>query len=173
MPNKKITALTQAIGTIDRSTALMAYVQGGVTKKISIEQITGRYRETGTISSADILTLGAAPFAAIPTPGPGYYIRILNCDAWLVFNTTPYGGGTTVILKHPSANRSVYALSQILKNTNSVSGEMGVLQDLVLATDLMMVEDEALFFTTFGGTDPTLGDSDLKYIIDYEIRPIP
>lgn len=172
MANKKITALTQASGTIDRSTALMPYVQAGVTKKISIEQITGRYRESGTIPSADILAMGVTPFAAIPTPGPGYYLRIINCDAWLVFNTTVYSGGNAIILKHPSANKGVFSFPRILQNSNSVSGEMGVLQDLVLATDLMMVEDEALFFTTFGGTNPTLGDSGLKYVIDYEIRSV-
>lgn len=172
MANKKITALTQASGALDRTTALMPYVQGGVTKKVSLEQVTGRYRVTGTIPSADILTAGSVPYAAIPTPGPGYYIRILNSDAQLRFNSAAYTIVQNLILKCATATKAQFSFAKILINTVSAICP-GILQDVVIATDTLFMEDEAVFITTATGADPSTGDSDVDYVIDYEIRPVP
>ncbi len=171
MANKKITALPAGSGILDRVTKLLAMVIGGVTSKVSLEQITGEYVEEGTIASTDILACGGVPYNVIPTPGAGYYLRVLRADFQLVYATTPYAVVQNLILKNTTASKGQFAFAKILINTVSAICP-GILQDVVVAADSIFIEDEPLAITTSTGVDPTLGDSDVKYRIRYAIEPI-
>jgi len=169
MPNKKISALTAVTTPIDRTTDSLPFVQGGVTKKISAEDLTGEYEVTGTLTTAEILDLNTTRQLAISAPGAGYYIRIIRADAWIDYNSAPYAASTNLALWYDTATRPAFAFPKILESTVS-TGEMGVLQDMSIATHTLMLINEALYFKPFSAVNPTTGDSDIKYRIRYAIE---
>ena len=173
MPNKKITGLPAVVtATIDRVTKLFAFVQAGVTSKASIEQMTGEYIASGTLTALELSTIGSVNVNAVPAPGAGYYLRIIRADVFIQYGTSAYIG-YALSLKNTGATRVAFAFQKILESTAS-RGEMGVLQDFgVSTTDTMLLENTGLDFTTFTGADPGAGgDSTIKYKIRYAIEPI-
>jgi len=169
MANLKISALPAVTLPVVR-TAPTVVVQGGTTKRITINELTGEYEATGTIASADILTCGTIPIELVPTPGAGFYLRVIREDVFLEYGSIPYATSTQSCLKHPTAVKPVFATGRILANTVD-SSEMGVLQDTINPTDTLIIENEGLDFTTSNGVDPTAGDSDLKYRIRFAKEP--
>lgn len=178
MPNKKITALTQVTtADVDRVTALMPYVDltevlpANQTKKISIEQLTGEFVVEGTLTSAEILDLNSTPILAIADPGVGYYVRIIRLDTFMPYNSIPYATSTNLCLWYDTATRPAFADAYILESTVS-RGCMGVLQTTPTSAQTLIIENKAVYFKPFTASNPTAGDSDVKFKLRYSIETI-
>lgn len=172
MPNKKITALTAITPPPDRTFDGLPFVQGGVTKKISCEDISGFYRVKITIPSADFLTLGTVPILAFPSPGPGYAAQIVKQTGHNIFNSVAYSAGGTLTTKHLSATRPLFIFTYLSAATVDMI-EMGVLQVASGPTSTQIIEDEAIYITTFNGVDFTLGDSDIVVDLIIDVIAVP
>jgi len=167
MANKKISALTAITPPLAR-TAPLPTVQGGVTLKANVEDITGEYEIDGVLTSAQILLLNTTPQLAIAAPGAGYYLRIIRADTWIDYNSAAYAASTNLALVYDTATRPAWAFPKILESTVD-TGEMAVLQDMSAATQTLMLVNKAIYFKPFTALDPTTGDSDIKWRIRYEI----
>lgn len=172
MADLKISLLPASVAPIPRNTPLPGVIVG-ITKKITIEDLTGEY-ETGfiLITNAQLLLLQTTPILMVAAPGSGYYVRILRTDVFNDYNSVPYSGGDVPALYYETANKPAFAFPKILQATVS-TGEMGVLQDLVLATNTIMLENKGIYLKPFSGANPTLGDSDINIRIRYEIVAMP
>lgn len=171
MANTKISALPSGILPLSRTEPL-PFVQASTTKQITVEDLTGEYELVGTLVSADALTCGTIPVIAIPSPGVGYYIRILRPDIGCDFNTTPYNAGKVLVLKTGTATKPQFGFVSAFIATGSQM-TMGAQQNLTLAGaaagDIQLVENEGVYFTTLDGVNEANGDSDFPFRIRYEI----
>lgn len=172
MADKKISALPASTTPIPRNTPLPGVISG-VTEKITIEDLSGEY-DTGfiLITSAELLLLQTAPILMVAPPGAGYYLRILRTDVFNDYGTTPYAASDIPALYYDTANKPAFAFPKILQSTVN-TGEMGVLQDLVLATNTIMLENKGIYLKPFSGANPTLGNSDVNIRIRYEKVAMP
>lgn len=129
---------------------------------------TGNYTATGTLSSAEILTLFSAPTQVLPAPGAGFAYLVTYWKFKMDAGLTPYtifpnsslrilNTGTTTIWGSIQQNGF---LTSVIDTTrfNNIGGLTGfVAQDNI-----------PLRFEATGG-DPTLGNGTMDYEINYQI----
>lgn len=168
MANKKISQLPASSAPFDRTTKAIPIVQGGVTDKISAEELCGIYRAKITLTSAQILAIGVTPILAIAAPGAGYAIRVIAMTGHNHYNTTPYATHTTLVAKTDTATRPQFSFAYLLSATSD-SIELGVLQDFSSASSSQLIENKAVYLQEFSGSNPTAGDSDVDVFLTYEI----
>lgn len=168
MPNKKITALTAVTTPIDQTFNGIPFVQGGVTKKVSPQDLLGIYRTKISIPSAQVLTLGTIPVLAIPSPGVGFAIQIIKMTGHNIFNSVAYSGGSNFVAITDTATRPQFSFAFLPQMTVDAI-EFGVLQDFTGVTSTQIIEDKAVYLKSFTGIDYTLGDSDIEVYLTWEL----
>lgn len=166
MANKKISALPVGTQPLAR-TAPIPTVQSGVTVKVHAEDVAGIYQSKVSIASADVLTLGSIPVLGIAAPGVGYAIRVIAMSVNNPFNTTPYSAENLSLITD-TATRLQFIVYYILSAIVAMH-EIGVLQDINSASGTQIIENKDVYISTFSGSDPTGGDSDLDVYFTYEI----
>jgi hypothetical protein len=130
---------------------------------------------TGTISSAQLLTLGSVPVTIISAPGANKYLAIHD-----VFVSYNYGSVAYIFSGNPltftlNANvDSYYALNQTFINGSSdFNRRLSVTSSDVYISD-NATANTAFTLTTLSGADPTpaTGDGDLDVVVWYSIEDV-
>lgn len=161
MSSQKISQLPAA-GALDGNEEF-AVNQGGVTSKVTLDEIKTYSQpanvilsEKVTITSAEILDAYDTPIQLIPAPPAGFYIDPISVVSRFDYDSTPYATNT---------NGRIHIGSQSVTS----------IIDLSTANSLMAKEgfggqglSGAMTFTVEDG-NPTAGDSDLIIYITYQI----
>lgn len=115
------------------------------------------------ISSAEILTIGTTPITLLPAPGAGKYYDIESIIEEFTFGTIQYSlAGDTLEITNGGF---------IWQNTSVILAEENVAAILVRTDNKDIVKmNQAVFISTTGGDDPTLGDGTLRIILKYKLK---
>jgi len=180
MATKKISELTAKGATLG-ATDLFEISEGGtVTKSITGQQIldatNGNYSYTEvTITSAQILALGATPKTLLAAPGAGTYYDISRVILEYDYGTTPYVYAKPLYLAgaHFGIIRDNFITDLTLNKVVIVNAHVGepIYDDsgtLYPLHDTLLV-NQALTLTTWDGADPTTGDGTILAKIYYKI----
>lgn len=119
---------------------------------------------TGTITSAQILSSNSSPVELIPAPGAGSFIAIVKTIVSIDYNSATYSLADESITRY-SGGDQLEAFGNMVSSTSdafivlsSIYGEGNAINEAVQ------------FFSTV--SNPTTGDSDIKYKIWYTIETI-
>jgi len=158
---QQITTPLIALGAVDvpqLSPAVQAMLGGGL------------YSVTVTVVSADILTLGSSGGVIIvPAQGAGTVIVPQFIIFSLKFNTTAYTFASTIDMYSSGAINQMGVTSNILNaGTDMMGGSPIPFTSGQLGTYL--TENQPFGLVSTNGTDPTLGDSDLKVTVFYSVN---
>tara|TARA_R110002167_G_scaffold346302_1_gene556858 strand:+ start:566 stop:1300 length:735 start_codon:yes stop_codon:yes gene_type:complete len=127
-----------------------------------------------TITTAEILTLNGSTtiIELIPSPGAGKYIDLIHITNNLVFNSVYYQGSTSLSLGYSTIlsipGTTLWQLSQ------GLGAEVTQIRPYILAntvyssTNPYIVAADSVSVAAVGGS-PTLGDSDIKINLVYQI----
>lgn len=162
----KISALT-AITPPLAGTEVLPIVQGGVTKKVTVDQLSKVHTVKISITSAQVLTLFSVPVLAVSAPGAGFHIRVTSCSCKLTFNSVAYATSVDIFISTATANNIQYQIIGGLNGT--VTGnKLGVSDQAIYATDTQLISNQAVYIQA-SGADPTAGNSNIIVYITYEI----
>jgi hypothetical protein len=118
-----------------------------------------------TIPTADVLTLSATPLTIVPAQGAGTVIELISGTVNVDFNTTAYGGGTTLRFITNGANQS-QANCPVLDSTVSTIRKFEI-NSPSATTATQMLENAELLIDAVA--PPTTGDSDIKVYVTYRV----
>lgn len=126
---------------------------------------------TGTISSAQLLTLGSVPVTIISAPGADKYIAIHRIFVSFKYNSVAYdfSSGESPYFKWTS----IFAGYGIDYTEINASTDFNMYLDSFAINgsyNLKIPTNEALRLTTVAGTDPSVGNSDLDVVVWYSIE---
>lgn len=119
-----------------------------------------------SLSSAQLLAINTTPIEAIPAPGAGKAILLMDEQYFsYTFVTTAYGPNDNLTLLYGAA-------TQIESFTNALNGAVstitGEVANQLSATATTLIDNQAVNISSLTG-DPTLGDGTGKFFIQYRI----
>jgi hypothetical protein len=119
------------------------------------------------IPTAEVLTLNSVPKAFGLTVPAGYYAKVLDVDASMIYNTTQYATNGNIGVRYVGANGSVYGFDDngflFGALSRTVSGTK-VMIDGLTDTQIIEATDIEVYVET---GDPTAGDSDITIYLTY------
>lgn len=119
------------------------------------------------ISNADVLTINATPIELIPTPGPGFRVRVLQASCRVLYNTAAYVVGNLYI-RATGATQPQWSNNTVLQATVARE-ELFINQPAMGAADTQIISNVAIQVTAPAA--PTIGDSDIIIKATYVIEP--
>jgi len=111
-----------------------------------------------TVSSAEMLAIGATPVTVLLAPGTGRFLEAINVYARRQNSTIGYSSQTIVLQYITSGINAASFATELLTATGNG------MYKATIATDL--TENNGFQLTTQSGADPTLGDGDFIFYID-------
>ena len=124
------------------------------------------------IPTAEVLTLSSNPKAFGITVPAGYYAKVLDVDASMIYNTTQYATNGNIGVRYVGANSSVYGFDDngflFGALSRTVSGTKVMIDGL---TDTQIIEATDLEVYVETG-EPTDGDSDITIYCTYILIPV-
>jgi len=159
MPNRAINQFSNAASLQDGD--LLYAVRGTTDYKIDAATFAGRIHSFQTIiASADVLTIGTTPVIVVPAPSASQVLLPVMVFFQYINGTTDYTGPDLALVD--AAQNESYGLGL----------GMGFIGDgnVMGMTGAALTAGTGLFLSTFDGTDPTGGDSDLKVIVYYSVH---
>lgn len=163
----KISALP-AITPPLAGTEVLPIVQGGITKKVTVDQLSKVHTVKVTIPSAQVLTIYSVPVVAIASPGAGYFIKVTSCSCKLIFNSVAYTTGLDLQVSTNTANNTEWLITGALNGTLTAN-KMGIAQSAIFASDTQLISNQSVIIQGASGADPLLGNSNIVVYITYEI----
>lgn len=132
---------------------------------------TYMYRAAVTVSSAELLAMGATPKTIVAAPGANKYISVVRISASYNYGATPYDYAST---ESPTfiigAGNGV---GQIVYTTMNESNDFNViLQISYFANSQKVTTNTALTLTTADAGEATTGDGDLDVVVYYTIENV-
>jgi hypothetical protein len=119
------------------------------------------------ISNAGVLTINATPIELVPTPGPGFRVRILQAACRVLYNTAAYVVGN-LYLQTAGATQPQWSNNTVLQATVARE-ELFINQPAMGAADTQIISNAAVNVTAPAA--PTIGDSDIIIKATYVIEP--
>lgn len=118
-------------------------------------------RITVQVSSAEFETLGATPIALLSSPGSGRYLEVVAVHGRRLNSTGGYASQVVSVQYTGGVNAATFA-TELATNTGEAPYRATVNPDLA--------DSEGLVLTTVSGGDPTGGDGDFVFHIDFIVQ---
>lgn len=129
---------------------------------------------TGTISTAQMLTLGSSPVTIISAPGANKYLNILNINISYKYGSVVYDFGAS---DHPtfrfdSSTDAAWIINYLYANGASDYNRILGITATDIYGSVPSITNDALIFTTGTNGDPTQGDGDIDVVVWYTIEDV-
>lgn len=128
---------------------------------------------TGTISSAQLLTLGSVPVTIISAPGANKYLNIISVCVSYNYGSVAYdfSNAEPPTFLVGSGNATHQIPYTIMNGGADFNGNVGPF-NTGASSVVFSPTNTALTLTTAAGTDPSTGDGDLDVVVWYTIEGV-
>lgn len=162
------------VGLFGAGNTANATFYGGVnvTGAISAASVNGEYRDTITISNAELLALFTTPKTLIAAPGAGSYISLLSLDIYYDYATAPFAntGNNLQIRYQNAAGQQIggnMMANGFLNQTADKVYQQSVLGLLYQVTATNIINQPIVL--TYTTSNLTMGGGKLKVFVRYFI----
>ena len=120
-----------------------------------------------TIPTASVLTLFTIPILVIPAPLSTQFIEIESVSCEVIYNSSAYGGTTSIDITTDTGLRPQFQLSQVLQSSLSTI-KKGTEVSSFSATSTQLIRGKGVY-ASVSSSNPTTGNSDIIIYISYRI----
>ena len=120
-----------------------------------------------TIPTASVLTLFTIPILVIPAPLSTQFIEIESVSCEVIYNSSAYGGTTSIDITTDTGSRPQFQLSQVLQSSLSTI-KKGTEVSSFSATSTQLIRGKGVY-ASVSSSNPTTGNSDIIIYISYRI----
>ena len=143
-------------------------VDGNIKADTIFSVAENLFTATGTILTANVLTLFSAPVTVIAPPGAGKSIEVVSASIRIVFNSTAYTTNMTPMLRVAAVGLSQYQSIDFLNASVSRWFKFVETTETIASFTEQLKENQPLRMEVKNG-NPASGDSDIFYYIIYRI----